>query len=226
MNIEVVYCFPVLLNGQYRDYAERFVVSYLENPPAVDHQTTIVCNGAAPNSDTKGLFSILPNVKFLCHDNSGFDIGAYIAAARQSTADLMVCFGSSTYLRGPGWLLRMASAFKKHGMAQYGVMGNQGDAKVNCRPHIRTTAFWFPPVLLKKYPTPIISNDDRHRFEHGQGCFSDYVQSQGLKNWIVTWDGEYLWPNWDSIPDGFHRGTQAALLAGDRISEPPYYQFK
>ena len=132
--------------------------------------------------------------------------------------------GTSTYFKGVGWLLRMAAAFSRHGNAQYGVMGNQGDERCGVKPHIRTTAFWMKPDMMNKYPVRIRESAQRYQAEHGQNCFSEWFKNQGLSNWIVTWDGNWPLMECDSIPNGFHRGTQQALLAGDRISEPPYYK--
>lgn len=187
----------------------------------VDHVTTIVCNGSEPDCDAKGLFSILPNLQFMRHDNSGKDIGAFISACKQSTADMIVFFGASTYFKREGWLLRMASAFNQFGMAQYGTMGNRGSS--NVLPHLRTTGFWMAPELLNSYPHHI-SSEERYAFEHyGEKCFTQWVTDLGLKNYVITWDGAYLWEEWDSFPEGLHRGTQSAMLCGDRLCEPPYY---
>lgn len=221
MTVEIVYVFPVGLG--YESYAERFLASYLSYPPSIDHLSTVVCNGGEPDLETRGLFSLLPNVQFLPNDNSGRDIGAYIAASARSTANVIVFFGTSTYFKREGWLLRMASAYKQFGNAQYGCMGNRGDANVGVKPHLRTTGIWMSPALLNSYPHRITSNDDRYSFEHRDKCFTEWVKNQGLRNYVVTWDGAYQWEDWDSIPDGFHRGNQSALLCGDRISEPPYH---
>lgn len=222
MKIEVVYVFPAM-NGSYLPFAERFVASCLENSPLVEHSNTVVCNGSEPDVDAKSLFSLLPNVRFLRGDNSAYDISAYQQASQQSNADLIVFFGASAYLRKPGWLLAMASAFQRHGEAQYGCMGNRGDANVGVSPHIRTTGFWTTPRLFNNYPHRIERPDQRHPFEHGPDCFSSWVDRCGFKNWVVTYGGDYLWGEWDSHPEGFHRGAQANLISGDHLTEPPYY---
>jgi hypothetical protein len=118
----------------------------------------------------------------------------------------------------------MAGAFQKHGNALYGSMGNAGDASVKVFPHIRTTGFWLSPTLFNAYPTVINKPEQRYPFEHGPNCLTEWVKSQGLKALIATWSGEYETGQWDSIPNGFHRGDQSALLTGDRVTDPPYYQ--
>jgi len=222
MTAEIVYVFP--LNSQhYLEYALRFIASYLDSPPMIDHQTTIVFNNGSPGNDDTALFCLFPNVKFLTDCQRGYDIGAYQLAASQSNASLIAFFGASTYFKRQGWLLRMARAFQDFGNAQYGVMGNRGDARVNVQPHIRTTGFWMAPDLMRSYPVKINSPEQRHPFEHGQNCFTTWVKNRGLRNLIATWDAVYPWELWDEVPNGFHRGDQSGLLCGDRISEPPYY---
>ena len=92
MNIEIVYVHPMVGSGDWTGLAEQFVCSYLLNDPMVDHRTTIVCNGGAPTNETKGLFASLPGLKFITHDNSGYDIGGFQRASSESSADLIVFF--------------------------------------------------------------------------------------------------------------------------------------
>lgn len=223
MRIVIVYIFAGAAGQRYVDYSYRFLESYHSNLPGIDHDSIVVLNGLKENPELSCLFSSLPNLCFMEHDNSGYDIGAFQKAARTIPADLMVFFGASTFYIRPGWLRRMVTAYEKHGPAQYGAMGNRGDMHVNVWPHIRTTAFWMEPQLLTQYPIVVSRNEDRHPFEHGRNCFTGWVTKRGLKSWVVTWSGEYEWRNWDIDPEGFSRGQQRNLLAGDHLCEPPYY---
>lgn len=223
VKITVVYVHPLVGNEHYLNLAIRFLQTYHTHPPGCDHDTVIVCNGNPPTEETAFLFGSLPNIQFLHHDNSGFDCGAYQAASRIHPADLMVFFGASTYLKGPGWLARMLDAYQKHGPALYGVMGNRGVVPMGVYPHVRTTGFWMPSELLNRYPHRVSQPEQRYGFEHGPDCLTSWIYRQGLRAWIVGWSGEYLEPAWDSIPNGFHQGDQSNLLAGDRNSEPPFY---
>lgn len=224
MKIVVVYVYAKgIQSGKYEYYALRFLHCYNSFPPGIDHDTVIVLNGSRNSSETTCLFSSLPNCHFLQHDNSGYDIGAFQLAARTVPCDMMLFFGSSTFFFRSGWLKRMAEAYQKHGNAQYGAMGNRGNLAVNVWPHIRTTAFWMHPSLMNSYPKRIQRHQDRHPFEHGQNCFTNWTTKQGIKSWVVNWTDELEWENWDSNPNGFSRGDQSALLAGDHLCERPYY---
>lgn len=222
MKLSIVYVYAPIAGGKYEAYACRFLDSYHKNPPGTDHETIVMLNGTSETSEINCLFS-LPHTRFIEHDNSGYDIGAFQHAARECAGDMIVFFGASTYFNRTGWLLRMRAAFTKHGNAQYGAMGNRGNLSVKVWPHIRTTAFWMSPKLMNAYPKIIKRSEERHPFEHGPDCMTTWVQNQGLESWVITWEKELLWQDWDSDPNGFHSGTQRNLLAGDHISERPYY---
>jgi hypothetical protein len=224
MTVKCVYVFPQVGDPKYFELGIRFLKTYHEFPAGLDHEMLIVCNGGDGISDeAQFVFSSIPNCRFMHHDNSGHDIGAFQRAAKENPCDLMVFFGASTYLKGPNWLFRMADAFTKHGLAQYGVMGNRGVRAAGVEPHIRTTGFWCPPSLMNEYPHRITRAEQRYMFEHQKQCFTTWVKSRRLRSWVVTWDGEYLEPAWDSFPNGFHRGDQSAMLCGDHLSCPPWH---
>jgi len=223
VKVSIVYIYPANDGEKQTQYALRFINSYNANPPGMDHQSIIVLNGAKQNAEITCMFSSFPNVVFMEHDDSGWDIGAFQAAAKKFPCDLMVFFGGSSFFNGSGWLARMVAASIKHGNAQYGCMGNRGNLSVKVWPHIRTTAFWMNPSLFNSYPVKIRRHEQRHPFEHGKDCLTAWVASLGLKSWVVTWDTETEWANWDDHPEGFHRGSQKALLAMDHICEKPHY---
>jgi hypothetical protein len=222
MKIEVAYIYPAHSGEGYVSFAFRYLTSYQQFPAGIEHENVIVCTGGVTD-DMPGLFKSLPNTRLLVCDNSGFDCGGYQAAAAQSSADLMVFFGVSTLIKGPGWLKRMAEVAQKHGSGLYGVMGNMGDARFNVYPHIRTTGFWMAPSLMNRYPHRVTDPSQRYAFEHGMNSLTQWVRNQYLKCMVCTWDGEYDYPNWDSFPNGIHRGDQSALIVSDRYCDPPYY---
>lgn len=224
MKIIAVYVFPVA-GGSYFDFACRFVNSYNANPPGIDHRLIVVSNGGPPSIEMRCVIDQLTQpAEVFVHDNSGYDIGAYEAASKAYPCDMMVFLGNTTYFKGAGWLKRMAEAFDRHGPAAlYGVMGNNGDARVAVQPHIRTTGFWLAPIMLNMYPLRVTQPSQRYAFEHGPACLTTWYRNHGHKALMVTWSGEYEWPSWDGIPNGFHQGDQSDLICGDRISEPPFY---
>ena len=226
MNVICVYVFPTVA-GPHFENAVRFITSYNMNPAGAEHRLVIVSNGGPPTLDMRSLISTLPREpEVFIHDNSGYDIGAFQAAARSYPCDMMVFFGTTAYLRGPGWLKRMVEAFERRGQAGlYGSTANQGNEAAHVFPHIRTTGFWLSPAIMNMYPLRVTDPSHRYPAEHGQNSITQWCRAQGYRAWMVTWDAEYEWPNWDSIPGGFHRDKQEGLIVGDRLTCAPYYPY-
>jgi len=218
MKPELIYIFPLNGSEQFLDCACKFVDSYHKFPPGCPHSTVIVCNGAKITSEAKCLFSSLPEVTYFEHDNSGYDIGAYIAVAKQSLAELTICMGSSAYLFRKGWMERMVEARIKHGPGLYGSSTSYQEM-----PHINTTGFWCDPILLSSYPWRVIDNKDRYSFEqdkkHPERPFWKFVHSIGQRALFVTWDGEYEWWDWRKPPNIFRKGDQTNMLIHWRFSD-------
>ena len=224
MKVSIVYIFPNGGANGYEELAFRFLQTYHEHPPGMDHESIIVCNGTPASEETKFYFGSLPNAIFLDHDGSGYDIGGFQAASRAHPADMMVFFGSTAYFKHAGWLVRMVQAFQTHGDTVYGVMGNQGQLNVGVYPHIRTTGFWLSSSLFNQYPVQVTRPEQRYAFEHGPDGLTSWAIKQGRQPWIISMSaGDWVLQACDHIPDGFHQGTQENLLVGDRLSRPPYY---
>ncbi len=226
MKPRIVYIYPQNDGGnqqKHDELAARFIGTYHSFPPDIEHDTVIVLNAGAVNATIQAMFSGFQNVMFLPRDGAAWDIGGYQQAAMMMPAELMVFLGGSTYIRGKGWLRRMAEVFEQRGPGLYGCMGNRGDARVKVSPHIRTTGFWTSGELMNRYPIRIRQHDMRYGFEHGPACLTTWIRRQGKPILVATWDGIYQERDWDSIPNGFHRGNQSGLLVGDRLTEPPFY---
>lgn len=224
--VVIVFVYPLNGNQAFAAKAIEFVASYEKNPPGMDHDTVIVCNGEPASESSKALFNSLPNVTFIDHDNSGWDIGAFQLAARTVEADLMVFFGSHAYFRKPGWLKRMVEVAEEKGNTLYGCTGSLGNIAFGVYPHVRTTGFWCHPSLMAQYPIKVTqagTGGGRYNFEHGENCFTNWIIIQGMQPYIVGWD--CVWPLHDSgqMPGGMHNGTQYNLLCGDRLTTIPFH---
>lgn len=224
MKIACVYCYPTANNGpSFARLAERFVTTYRQHPPLMDHMMVVVSNGGPANGQAHGQFSFIENTKFIQHDNIGYDIGAFQNAAKHVICDLMVFFGSSTYFRGPGWLKRMVEVYQNLGPGLFGCTGNQGDRRFNVFPHVRTTAFWCNPQLINAHPFRVNDNSERYPYEHGERCLTNFALSKGLPVYIVGWNEIRALPECDSMPGGYHNNRQENLMCGDTLTHPPYY---
>lgn len=223
MKVCIVYIFPQSGANGHLEKAVKFLTSYHANPPMHLHDTVIVCNEAPANDQTRFLFGSLPSASCLDHDGSGMDCGAYQLAAQKVPCDLMVFFGGNTYFRRPGWLHRMASVFQSYGDGLYGCTGNQGDARFNVFPHVRTTAFFCSPALVNEHPLRVTNNSQRYPYEHGPDGLTTWALRKGKPVWIVGWNDVKPLHDCDSMRGGFHQGGQENVLVGDRLTCPPYY---
>lgn len=223
MKVAVVYIYPMTGEPHHDAYAVRFLATYNKFKTDVEHQFVVVCNGGSPNNEVRSMFGCCQNLTLLEHDDSGWDNGGHQLAASRIPADLMLFLGGTAYIRGAGWLNRVVDSFKKHGDGIYGAMGNMGVPQYSVSAHIRTTGYWLPPKLMNEYPVRVTTKEGRYPFEHGPNCITQWVRSKGLKTMVVTWFGEYPFPEWGSIPNGFQSGNQSSLIFGDRLTEPPYY---
>lgn len=224
--IIVVYIYALAGAEGWRDRASRFVDTYLKNPAGIDHELVVVCNGAPANADTHALFAAIPGVRFMNHDDSGWDIGAYQMASRTLACDLMMFCGGWTYFKKPGWLLRAWKVYTEYGYALYGSTGHQGHLQGNIHPHVRTTGFWCHPSLLKEYPFLVTQHGaggQRYAMEHGSNCLSNWALWQDIPRYIVGWDCVIPLEYCDTIPNGYHHGDQSNVLMGDKMTAPPYY---
>lgn len=224
MKIAVIYNYPTANFGpQHARLAERFVTTYRDNPPLMDHMMVVVSNGGPPNGQAISQFSFIENTKFLHRENVGMDIGSYQFAAATVICDLMVFFGGATYFRGPGWLRRMVEVYQSLGPGLYGTAGNQGDRRFNVWPHVRTTGFWCNPQLINANPFKVNDNSERYPWEHGERCLTNFALSKNLPVYIVTFNDAKPVHQCDSLVGGYHNGNQEQLMVGDTLSCVPYW---
>ncbi len=217
MKLSITYVYPAGIND-YDAKADRFIESYRRNPPGLDHETIVVCNGFSSFAAVQSKFSRLPNVRVLDHDNRGMDIGGYLVAAKDSKSDLMVFFGAHSYFRKPEWMTPVLRSWLRNGDTLYGATGHRGEGHVH--PHIRTTGFWMRPGLLTEYCPNGINSDRRYEFEHGATCLTSWIKNRGKTPWVVTWESEHHVHHSHGIPGGYHNGDQYNVIFGDKHTEP------
>lgn len=204
MKIVIVYI--LLTYPPFIDYARRFIATYLQYPPGFPHTLIVVRNDYPVDDFVKTLFKNISCV-FVSGDNEGQDIGAHQAVSHVVECDLMVCLGSSVHFRKSGWLNRIVQAFNRHGPGMYGASGSY---QIN--PHIQTTAFWCSPELIRAYPVQVKTREQRYEFEHGHNSICALAASNGYPCKVVTWDGEYDYPEWRKSNNCSYKGDQSNML--------------
>lgn len=191
------------------DLCARFVASYKEFPPGVEHETFLICQGGPPPTETALIFEGT-GFKVWPHENDpGWDISAYIDAAKGpcEKADIMLCLGESVFFHRAGWFKRLIEAWAKYGPGFYGPFASN-----TVRAHLNTTAFCTSPVILRQYPARVASRQDRYSFEHGERACWRRVSARGMPVRLVTWDGEYEPMSWRYPPNILFRGDQSNCL--------------
>lgn len=206
MRVALVYVLPNVLLHVYVPLAQRFAQSYIQNPPGTfDHELHVVVNGHPASASLKGIFNPLP-VNWHEHNNFAKDLGAYMLAAAQIDCDVIVCLGSHTNFRRAAWLDRMMQVYLKLGPGLYGCWGFHAPA-----PHIRTTAFWLPPDLLRAYPH--LTNETRYAFEHSH--------DKSILKWTLNFGLPVVQVGWNRVgvyPDFYHSPAEENLLFDQHCS--------
>jgi hypothetical protein len=213
MKVVVVFV-RVVTKPEYQHGAERWLESYMRYTPQYEHEVVIIDRYA----DGDDLFDKISS-KHLRYDQHGWDCGSWKFAGENIKADLLVCFNSSTYVTGDGWLKHFVAAVEEYGDGLYGPL-----ASYEIQPHIRTPCMIFQPHVVRGYPHEVNSRDDTWRFEvFGfpplNVNFTQWVRSKGLQTRLVTWDGVYDLPDWRKPPNIFRRGDQSNLIVKDRHCE-------
>lgn len=221
--VAVVYVFVTGQSPVYSLAAHKFSTKVQLCPAGVDHEMIVVCNGPPPVQTESDLFCGLPSLRFIQSDDRAFDISAFQDAAQQTDADLMIFLGGNTYPTRPDWAKKCLEIWQQYGDGIYGAMGNQGDEQVNVTPHLRTTGFWMPRKLFNAYPIKVNAASARYEFEHGKTSISNWVRQKGLPALVVGWHDTRDVLVADSLPDGFHKGSQSNLIFRDRLTDPPYH---
>ena len=191
------------------DYAARFVATYHEFPPGVEHDTLIICNGGPLSVDKTLLFDSLNPMMLLRENDPGWDISGYIDAARVpcSGYDAVLFLGESNYFHRAGWFKRLVDAWNKWGPGMYGPYSSNA-----IRSHLNTTAFFCSPGLVASYNAKVCDRKSRYEFEHGPSALWRKAEAQTLSVRLVTWDNEWEPRAWRMPRDILWRGNQSNCL--------------
>jgi glycosyltransferase involved in cell wall biosynthesis len=104
---------------------QRFVDSYAQNPAGVEHEVAVVYKGFTEFDDlnaAKSVFASLPHIGIEISDD-GFDINAYLEAARRLEHDYICCVNTFTELASAGWL---SILYQNAVLPRVGIVGAMG----------------------------------------------------------------------------------------------------
>lgn len=197
----------VLYTYYGRDNFEKFMKSYDSHPARYPHDLLTVFPGA------------------------GFNVGAYIDAARILDHEFLCCCTAYTEFVADGWLSKMMWAMRLPGVGAVDVMGSfesrqqQGyDGPEHAKefapfpnPHLRGVCLLLRRPLLFNFP-PMTSKLDTLRFESGLYGLPFKIKQAQLRQVVVGADGvaydEQQWP----LSRTFRLGNQDNLIAHDKQS--------
>ena len=123
-------------------------------------------------------------------------------------------FGACAHFRRANWLARMVSIEQMNGVGLYGTLANN-----EVRPHIRTTGFFCPPVLLNQYAGSTDTKTEQYQFEHGENCITNIALRSNLKTMLVTWDKAWESHEWHAAPNSFRSGDQSNCVTFDKHTD-------
>lgn len=206
----------VATKPEYRHGEQRLIDSWMKYDSGYPYEWTVINRYADPPPYEYKFTGMMHKLRY---DGGGWDCGAWQFAGRNIDADLLVCFNSSTYVTGDGWLKRFVDAVEIFGDGLYGPLTSH-----EIVPHVRTPCMIFQPHVINDYPIQVNSREDTYRFEsfgfsNDVPNFTQWVRNRGLQTLLVTWDGIYDMSAW-RIPDNiFRRGDQSNLIVKDRHCE-------
>jgi hypothetical protein len=223
----------------------EFLSSYRAHPPGIEHELTIVLNGAADAALThEGLLAELADTehRLLVLDRPVLDLAAYGLAA-QTLSDRRLCFlNSYSVVLCDGWLGLLARAFEQPSVGLVGATASwesqaqwiRGKARYWLyqlarlprarreyprfpNPHVRTTAFMIErELLLSMNLQDARDKHDTYLLESGHQSITRQVLARGRRVLVTGRDGNVYEPDDWPAAHTYRSGEQRNLLVADR----------
>ena len=221
MKITLAYLTPLDEWVTFGPCAKRFVDTYRQFPPQIDHELVVVgCNGTALDAIWR-LFKDVSS-RFETYHGRGRDCGAGQTIADKVDCDFLVLANAGVYFHRDGWLRRFAEARMEHGEGLYGASASYESypyTSGRLNPHIRTAFYGCNPKTFRQYPFKIDSREKCFKFESGERKFLQWFEDRGEPSLLVTWDGCYQKQDFRKPPNVFRKGDQSGNIVYDRHTE-------
>lgn len=120
--IGVVYLYR-FAEGEF--FARSFVESYLAHPAGIEHDLHVILKGFSDPTScaaARALFAPVP-AKFVELEDTGYDIGSYLAAARQVGNNRLAFLNTFSEILADNWLAHLDAALDR---ADVGLVGATG----------------------------------------------------------------------------------------------------
>ena len=221
MKITLAYLTPLDEWVTFGPCAKRFVDTYRQFPPQIDHELLVVgCNGTGLDA----IWRVFKDVssRFETYHGRGRDCGAGQTIAHKVDCDFLVLANAGVYFHRDGWLRRFAEARMEHGEGLYGASASYESYPYSLgrlNPHIRTAFYGCNPKTFRQYPFKIDTHEKCFKFESGEWKFLQWFEDRGEPSLLVTWDGCYQKQDFRKPPNVFRKGDQSGNIVYDRHTE-------
>ena len=216
-----------LCRGKDIDYyraAETFLKSYVENSSGINHDLYVVLKGfesSAERISAEKLFQ--SKVKnFLYYDDDGYDIMAYIRAAKDINNDYVFFLNGFSKILHDNWLKYFYQNLKQPDIYLVGATGSYEsiDSLYGFpsfpNPHIRSNAFMMERVFFNNVTNgiEIKTKFDAYHFESGKESLTRLTLKFG-NVLVVGANGRGYEPKFWPMSGTFKTGIQENLLISD-----------
>jgi hypothetical protein len=162
---------------------ERFADSYAKSPAGVVHDLVVIYKGydnAADLRAAKSIFAFTPHIGIELPD-TGFDIGAYLAAARRLNHEYLCFVNTFTEIAAEGWLASLYRAAVSPGVGLAGSMGSY-------------ESLYDSVALIHKVAW--LCNSVRIKYDQHIAYYYGHIIDHVCKSWRARGEGEqYPWWN-------------------------------
>jgi hypothetical protein len=210
----------------WKSSVARFVESYRRFPAGIEHRLYVIFKGFAGEGDRADAQALFAGFDISPIDlaDDGFDIGAYLNAARQVREEFVCFLNTNSEIVGAEWLSRLATNLAK---PEVGMVGATGSLESNARfnplfppfpnVHLRSNAFMLNREILLEIGKELVIRDrwDALLFESGPQSLSRQIRARGLQLLVVGRNGEGYPPESWSSSDTFRQSAQENLLVAD-----------
>jgi hypothetical protein len=157
----------------------RFVDTYLRHPAGIDHDLVVIYKGFGQSKDlthARSLIRAIPHMGIELTD-TGFDIGAYLVAARQLEHDFLCFVNTFTEVVADGWLLSLYRAASSPAVGIVGAMGSYES---------------LHSTLKLSHKVRWLCNEAAIAYDERLDHYFDFVTAVVCKAWRARGKGEQL----------------------------------
>jgi len=205
---------------------ERFLNSYRQHCPGVDHSLYVIFTGfanARALDEAKRLFGGVRYQPVLLRDDR-CGIGACIELASRIHEDLICVLDTPSEILADDWLRKLAVNLALPNVALVGATGSyespsqlKQSSPMFPNPHIRLNAFMTDREALRSIGSNQVFAEplDALHFESGRQSLTRQILAMGRDILLVGRNGRGYSPMWWPTSDTSFQGTQSNLLVAD-----------